>query len=133
MPIDGYSQYQQNQLSTTSPAKLLLAAYDGAIRFCRIGLEKMKEGHIAEQSDNINKAIAVVCELLSTLNEDANPPLVARLRSLYLYVIEKLAHGNLTADQAAISEVMGIMSSLRESWAEADRIIQRENQQEEAA
>lgn len=133
MPIDGYSQYQQHQLTTTSPAKLLLAAYDGAIRFCRIGLEKMKEGQIPEQSENINKAIAVVCELLTTLNEDANPPLVARLKSIYLYVLEKLAHANLTADQAAVTEVIGIMSTLRDSWAEADRIIQHESQQEAAA
>jgi flagellar protein FliS len=133
MPIDGYSRYQQNQLTTATPAKLLLAAYDGAIRFCRIGLEKMKEGRVEEQSVNINKALAVVCELLSTLNEDANPPLVARLKSLYLYVIEKLAHANLAADEECLQESIGILTNLRESWAEADRIIQRENQQEEAA
>lgn len=133
MAIDGYSQYQQNQLSTTSPAKLLLAAYDGAIRFCRIGLEKMREGKVDEQSINLNKALAVICELLSTLNEDANPPLVARLKSLYLYVIEKLAHANLTADEASVTEAMGILANLRESWAEADRILQRESQQEAAA
>ena len=133
MGIDGYSQYQANQLSMTSPAKLLLAAYDGALRFCRVGLEKMKEGRVEEQSVNINKALAVVCELLATLNEDANPPLVARLKSLYLYVIEKLAHANLTADEAALYEAMSILANLRESWAEADRILQRESLQEEAA
>lgn len=75
----------------------------------------------------------MVCELLSTLNEDANPPLVARLKSLYLYVIEKLAHANLTADQASLTESIGILTNLRQSWAEADKIIQQENQQEEAA
>lgn len=133
MGNDGYSQYQQTQLSTTSPAKLLLAAYDGAMRFCRIGLEKMREGRIDEQSVNLNKALAVVCELLATLNEEANPPLVARLRALYLYVIEKLAHANLTADEAAVNEAMNILANLRESWAEADRILMRESLQEEAA
>lgn len=133
MPINGYTQYQQNQLNTASPAKLLLAAYDGAIRFCRIGLEKMKEGQVADQSIHINKAIAIVCELLSTLKEDASPTLVAKLKSIYLYVIEKLAHANLNADQEAINEVIGILSGLRESWAEADRILQKESQQEAAA
>lgn len=133
MANDGYTQYQQNQLSMASPAKLLLAAYDGALRFCRIGLEKMREGRFDEQSINLNKALAVICELLSTLNEEANPTLVARLRSLYLYVIEKIAHANLTADQADLNEAMKILASLRESWAEADRILQRESLQEEAA
>lgn len=133
MPIDGYSQYQHNQLSSASPAKLLLSAYDGAIRFCRIGLEKMREGHVEEQSININKALAVICELLTTLNEEANPPLVARLKSLYLYVIERLAHANLKADEAALQEVLGILADLRLSWAEADRILQQESIREEAA
>lgn len=133
MTNDGYAQYKQTQLSTASPAKLLLAAYDGAMRFCRIGLEKMREGRFDEQSINLNKALAVVCELLATLNEEANPPLTARLRSIYLYVIEKLAHANLTADEAAVAEAMNILANLRESWAEADRILQRENLQEEAA
>ena len=133
MSLNGYSRYQQNQLTTATPARLLLAAYDGAIRFCRIGMEKMKEGRAEEQSVNINKALAVVCELLSTLNEDANPPLVAGLKSLYLYVIEKLAHANLASDDSCLQESINILTSLRESWAEAERIVQRESVQEEAA
>lgn len=132
MTYNGYAQYQQNQLTTASPAKLLLMAYDGAIRFCRIGGEKMREGKLDEQSININKAIAVVCELLSTLKEEHNPPLVARLRSLYTYVIEKLAHANLNQDEAALNEATKILSDLREAWAEADKIIQRESREEAA-
>lgn len=132
MTYNGYAQYQQNQLTTASPAKLLLMAYDGAIRFCRIGGEKMREGKLDEQSININKAIAVVCELLSTLKEEHNPPLVARLRSLYTYVIEKLAHANLHQDEASLNEAVKILSDLREAWAEADKIIQRESREEAA-
>ncbi len=133
MSFNGYSRYQQNQLSTASPARLLLATYDGAIRFCRIGLEKMRAGQVEEQSVNINKALAVVCELLSTLNEDANPPLVASLKSLYLYVIQKLARANLEGDESCLQESMNLLISLRESWAEAEKIVQNENIQEEAA
>jgi len=133
MALDGYAQYQQNQLLTASPAKLLLAAYDGAIKFCRVGAEKMRDGKLDEQSVNINKALAIVCELLSTLREDVDPLLVARLKMLYTYVIEKLAHANLNQDEEALDEAMAILSQLRETWAEADQIIQRENLMEEAA
>ncbi len=133
MSLDGYAQYQQNQLLTASPAKLLLAAYDGAIRFCRIAAEKMKEGKLEEQGTNINKALAVVCELLSTLREDIDPALVGRLKSLYNYVIEKLAHANLNQDLEALDEAVKILSQLRETWAEADQMIQQEIQMEAAA
>ena len=133
MALDGYAQYQQNQLLTASPAKLLLAAYDGAIRFCRIGAEKMREQRLDEQSANLNKALAIVCELMSTLREDVDPTLVARLKALYTYVIEKIAHANLNQDEDALNEAIKVLSQLRETWAEADQILQRENQREEAA
>lgn len=132
MSQDGYAKYQQNQLLSASPAKLLLAAYDGAIRFCRAGAEKMEEGKLDEQSVNLNKALAIVCELLTTLNEEVDPPLVARLKSLYTYLIEKLAHANLNQDRAALKEVLGILVQLRETWAQADQIVQRETLEEAA-
>ncbi|MCX8053320.1 MAG: flagellar export chaperone FliS [Armatimonadetes bacterium] len=133
MTLDGYIQYQQNQLMTASPAKLLIAAYDGAIRFCRVALEKMREGRFDEQSLNINKALAIICELLSTLREDVEPTLVGRLKMLYTYVIERLAYANLNQDGPALEEAIRILGQLRETWSEADQIIQRENQREEAA
>lgn len=133
MNTDGYAQYQQNQLLTASPAKLLLAAYDGAIRFCRVGAEKMREGKLDEQSTNINKALAIVCELLSTLREDVDPLLVARLKSLYTYVIEKLAHANLNNDLSSLEEATKILLQLREAWAEAERILQQQSNAEKAA
>lgn len=126
MSLDGYAQYQQNQFLTASPSKLLLAAYDGAIRFCRIASEKMKEGKLDEQSVNINKAMAIVCELLSTLRDDVSPQLVARLKMLYTYVIEKLAHANLNQDQDSLQEAIRILSSLRDTWAKADEILQQQ-------
>jgi flagellar protein FliS len=133
MNTEGYNQYQQNQLLTASPAKLLLAAYDGAIRFCRIGAEKMREGKLDEQSKNINKALAIVCELLSTLREDVDPLLVARLKSLYTYIIEKLAHANLNNDISSLDEATKILVQLRETWAEAEKILQKQSNAEKAA
>lgn len=129
MAFDGYAQYQQNQLLTASPAQLLLAAYDGAIRFCRIGGEKMDEGNLELQSINLNKAIAIVCELMSTLKEDISPQLVANLRSLYTYIIEKLAHANLNQDKDALNEAIKLLTDFRQTWAQADQIIQQENRE----
>ena len=129
---DGYAQYRQNHLVTASPAKLLLAAYDGAIKFCRIAGEKMAQQAYDEQNTYINKALAIVCELVSTLREDVSPVLVRRLRSLYTHVIEKLAHANLNLDQAALDEAIKILTQLRETWAEADRLLQQEAQEKAA-
>jgi flagellar secretion chaperone FliS len=126
MTSNGYAQYQQNSILTASPAKLLLMAYDGAIRFSRIAGEKMRENNIDEQNTYINKATAIVVELVSTLKEDVDPVLVGRLRSLYAYVMERLTMANLNQDQAALAEAIKILSELRETWAEAEKKLQSE-------
>lgn len=133
MTSNGYAQYQQNSILTASPSKLLLMAYDGAIRFSRAAAEKMKENNLDEQNTLINKATAIVIELVSTLKEDVDPLLCSRLRSLYAYVVEKLTLANLEQNQAYLEEVINILGQLRESWAEAERKLQAENQQGEVA
>jgi flagellar protein FliS len=132
MSSDGYAQYQQNQLLTASPAKLLLAAYDGAIKFCRMASEKMAEGNFEEQNQYVNKALAIVCELLATLREDVDPVLVKRLKSLYNYVIEKLARANLESNPEPLAEAVKILCDLRETWAQASLIVQQEHREEAA-
>lgn len=124
MTNNGYAKYQQNSILTASPSKLLLMAYDGAIRFARLGGEKMKENNLDEQNTLINKSIAIVFELVSTLNEEIDPLLCSRLRSLYAYVIEKLTLANIEQNQTYLGEAINTLSQLRESWAEAERRLQ---------
>jgi len=133
MTSNGYAQYQQNSVLTASPSKLLLMAYDGAIRFSRAAATKMKENNLDEQNMLINKATAIVIELVSTLKEEVDPLLCSRLRSLYAYVVEKLTLANLEQNQAYLEEAINILTQLRESWAEAERKLQAENQPSEVA
>jgi flagellar protein FliS len=133
MPQDGYAQYQRSQLMTASPAKLLLASYDGAIRFARIASERMRDGDLFEQNKHINKTLAIVSELMSTLRDDLDPAFSNRLRSLYLYVIRKLAQANLQGDQEALAESIKILSDLREAWGKAEKTLQQQAVEEEAA
>ncbi|MCE5323125.1 flagellar export chaperone FliS [bacterium] len=133
MSQNGYAQYQRSQLLTASPAKLLLASYDGAIRFARIASERMKEKNLYEQNKYINKTLAIVSELMSTLRDDLDPVFSSRLRSLYLYSIKKLAQANLEGDQEALAEVIKILSDLREAWGKAEQTLQQQAIEEAAA
>ncbi len=133
MALNGYAQYQQNRLLTASPAKLLLMAYDGAIKFCRTAGEKMDEQNFNEQNIYINKAVAIVCELASTLREEVDPLLASRLKQLYVYILGRLGHANINQDKNALNEAVRILMELRETWAEAERKIQTEAHGEAAA
>lgn len=133
MPSNGYAKYQQNQLQTASPSRLLIAAYDGAIRFCGNAAEEMKKGNLDNQNYQINRVIAIICELISALREDVDPTLVSRLKSLYAYVIEKLGYANIQQDMASLDEAVNILKELRETWVEAEKNIARSSARKEAA
>ncbi|HEY3282794.1 MAG TPA: flagellar export chaperone FliS [Armatimonadota bacterium] len=123
----GYAQYQANQVRT-SREDLLIMLYDGALRFLRLGKEGMLAGKRDQQSFNINKAQAILMELINTLNHKVGGELPAELERLYWYFFDRLTQSNLEDDAAGLDEVMYHMNELREAWVEAAKIY-REQQQ----
>lgn len=116
---DPYSQYVDNQIKTASPGKLLVMAYDAAIKFGHMAQEKMKQGDLFEQSSNIRKVQNILLELMSSLDPKVDRQLTANLDALYTYMFDRLTHANVHDDVNAIEEVVQIMTELRSAWEEA--------------
>lgn len=125
-----YVQYRSNEISTAGPDKLLLMAYEGAIRFANIGREKIRAGVLDEKSINLGKAQAIITELMMTLNPQAAPELVANLANLYEYMFNRLSEANLNDDVKAASEVIEILTDLKDAWTQAAQIWREESAQE---
>ena len=120
---DPYSQYLENQVKTATPGKVLVMAFDGAIRFARIAAEKMKEGQLDEQSANIIKVQNIIIELMSSLNMDADRQLAGNLYSIYSHIFDRLTQANVHDDMSALEEVIQILGEMRQTWAEAERLV----------
>lgn len=118
-----YEQYIRAQFTTATPGKLLLMAYDGAIRFAKVAAEKMKEGKLDEQSANIRKCQNIIAELMSSLNPEVNRQLADSLFALYSYLFDKLTHANIKDNSQALDEVIAMLTELRAAWAEADATV----------
>lgn len=114
-----YAQYQSNQVSMASPERLLLMAYDGAIRYARVGLEKLREGVLDEKSLSFGRAQSIIAELLAGLNPKHDAELAANLAGLYEYMFNKLSEANISDDERAAAEVISMLVELRETWAQA--------------
>lgn len=107
-----YSQYIENQFNTASPGKLLIMAYDAAIRFAKTAAEKMKEGKLDQQSENIRKVQNIILELMSSLDMKVDRQLAENLYSLYSYIFDRLTHANIKDDPQALEEVIQILFEL---------------------
>jgi len=123
MAANAYQQYQESQVFTASRGRLLLMAYDGAMRFIRQAQAFMADRNYEGQNTSIVKAQRIILSLASSLDHTADPDLAERLTRLYEYLFSRLIHANVSDDPEALSEVISHLAGLREAWAEADRSI----------
>jgi flagellar protein FliS len=119
-------RYQSVQLESSSPGQVLVAMYDGCIRFCRAAQVQIEAGDAAGKGKLISKAVAILGELRSTLDHSAAPALCDSLERLYVFFQEQLSLANLRMDARLIDPVVKILGDLRETWAEAVRNVESE-------
>jgi flagellar secretion chaperone FliS len=121
-------QYQQTQVTTSSPEKILLMLYDGAINFTRIAMEKAACGERGERGKYVSKAQAIVAELMNTLDHETGGAVAMRLEQLYLYVINEYVNANINNSLKSLENTIRILSMLRDTWAEAFEIVKKERE-----
>ncbi|MDE6420877.1 MAG: flagellar export chaperone FliS [Lachnospiraceae bacterium] len=115
-----YAQYTNNRIATASPGELTLMLYEGAIKFCNIGIIGIEEQNIQKAHDNIMKAEAIVRELRLTLNHKY--PVAKDFESVYNYLIRRLHEANLHKDKVILEEVNTHLRSMRDTWKEVLRM-----------
>ena len=125
MSSTGHQAYQASAIETASPEQLTLMCYDGALKFMRRALRACEQQDLARLSEWTGRAQAVINELNVTLNMEAGGEIASNLRDIYLFVNRHLAQGVMRRDTAPILESMGLIESLRDSWAEAMKLENR--------
>lgn len=109
-------KYRQISIETASPGEILLALYDGAIRYSAEAAEAIRAGDKARKGERIGNVLAILGELVATLDHSKAPELCMRLEQLYFYMEERLSHANLHMDTKPIDEVIRLLTTLREGW-----------------
>jgi flagellar secretion chaperone FliS len=118
------NQYEEVQVQTT-PGRLVVMLYDGALRFLHLGLDALRRADLEAQSLNLGKAESILCELIATLDMGAGD-LSQGLLSIYTYCIERLLRANAEDRADYVEEVIRLLASLRDAWDHAERSIHAE-------
>jgi flagellar protein FliS len=113
----GAEAYRQTHVQSRSPLELIVMLYDGALRFLRETEEAIKRGDLVAKRDALNRALAILTELQSTLNIEQGGQTAASLDSLYVYMIDRLTEANLKLTPAPVQEVITLLTGLRDAWA----------------
>lgn len=118
--LTAQNAYKQNSVTTASPGELTLMLYNGCLKFLNKAKQAIQDKNIQEKNTNIQKAQAIISELMSTLNMDIE--ISKQMLPLYEYMNHRLVEANIQNDIAIIEEVEGFVTEFRDTWKEVIRI-----------
>jgi len=124
MVANPYQKYQQQSVMTASQEELLIMLYNGCIRFIKLGIQAVEDRDIQKAHVNIVKAQDIIVEFISTL--DMRYDVAKSLMPLYDYIYRRLVEANVAKDAAILNEVLGFVTELRDTWAEAAKQLKQQ-------
>lgn len=112
--------YQQHSVMTAPPGRLVVMLYEGAIRFLRRASLAMQHNEITKTNVALQRAEAIINELLSSLNHEKGGEIAGSLRDLYLFCGRYLNEARLEKNHEKIDAVVDLLDELRDAFAQID-------------
>lgn len=109
--------YKRQQVMTATPEALTLMLYNGAIRFMNEGAEAVQAKNFEQANTSLQKAQNIISEFRLTLKMEYE--ISHQLLPLYNYVYDCLVEANMKSSVEKIEEARGIITELRDAWAQA--------------
>lgn len=122
---NAYNAYKQNSVTTASPGELTLMLYNGCIKFIHQAKKAIEVKDISNRNKYVQKAQAILNELMATLNMDI--PISKEMFNLYDYMYYQLTQANINNDAAILDEVEGLVVEFRDTWKQ---VIQMNRQRQ---
>ena len=112
------NMYQEIAVQTSSPTKLVVMLYEGAIRFLGQSVTAIRSNDIEGKRQSIDRAMAVIQHLQSTLDRDQGGDVAAKLDNLYIYITSRIMEGSTKLQTAPIEEAIKLLNVLLSGWEE---------------
>ncbi len=116
--IRGADAYRRVDTETRSPLELVVMLYDGAIRFVNEACAAADRNDVVARTRAVSRALAIVIELQNTLCLDDGGDVAKELDRLYSYMTTRLLDSNMKRDRKALDEVLRLLSTVRDGWAQ---------------
>ena len=110
------SAYQDTAVTTQSKGRLIVLLYDAAIKFMKLAIKELEAGNFEAKGKYIERAQDIINELNAVLDTDTGGEIAANLRSLYLFMNNRLSEANIKSEPQIIREVIDLMEELNKSW-----------------
>ncbi|HLX45249.1 MAG TPA: flagellar export chaperone FliS [Bryobacteraceae bacterium] len=110
------NKYLENEVLQADPVKLIRILYRGAIDAVDAARVHLRNGAIRERSRQIGRALAIVHELLRSLDHTRGREISRSLAELYVYMTKRLIEANTLQIDEPLAEVSHLLATLLEAW-----------------
>lgn len=112
------SAYKESAVLTAPPERLVLMLYDGIHRFLFQATVAMRDGNPLLSNTKLQRAEAIIDELIATLDHSAGGDIADRLNAIYLYSRRTLGEARVEKSTAKIEHVQSLIKEIRDAWSE---------------
>ena len=102
-------------MNTADGGKLVVMLYEGALKAINTAIAKMDYQNYDLVNSQIKKATDIINELMFSLDMEAGV-ISQRLKSIYMYVLQKLNEANMNKTPEELLEVKDLLEDLLRAW-----------------
>ena len=114
---DTTTAYLRSKVMTAPPEELRLMLLDGALRFAHQARNGLETKNFEMTYSGFSQCRAIIVELMTSMNEAANPELTDKVKSLYAFFFSELIAASHDKDIERLDKVIGLLGYERETWA----------------
>lgn len=126
--------YQEQVLAGKNPVELVVALYDGMLRFLSEAIAAVERGDVAGRRIAIKWVLDILLHLQSRLRMDVGGTSAQSLAEFYAAIFALCLEGSRLSSVARLEEAMACIRDVREAWDVAARdpevlaLLEREGQ-----
>ncbi|MCS7026698.1 MAG: flagellar protein FliS [Bryobacteraceae bacterium] len=113
-----FHAYVESQVLCATPLELVTILYQGAIQALESARMHLAAGNISARASDVNRACALIGELVRSVHDAPNPSFARQLRELYAYILRRIQDGHFLQLDAPFAEAIHLLNTLLEGWRE---------------
>lgn len=123
--------YRDNEVLSASSERLIPLLYQGLLKNLRRAGMQIGSGDLEGKSESLQKASAIVYELLGSLDFDAGGEIASRLAGLYAFFLREIVEAGRSLDRKRLDTLGEMIGNLHDAWDQAAQQVAEKRSQGE--
>jgi flagellar protein FliS len=108
--------YQQQSVAGMNGVELIVALYDGMVRFLYRAIQAIEAGNVSERRVAIKRTLDILIHLQSRLRMDIGGSSAKALAEFYAAIFALCLNGSLLNSTERLKEAISCIRDVREAW-----------------